>query len=190
MRRIVPILALVVALGIGAYFLLRPKGGGTGSRKKSRSSTSDTNVSAAKTTGTQTRRAGKTTGRVRPRSKKELRAEKKARRKEERRRRREERRRQREQRRRLKEARSKRGRRKKSKRGQGQAYIVSAIVSLGSESYALVDGRRVSEGDVVMGRRIVSIRSDRVEVDAFGRRQSVRVGESMMPPTYSTKRRR
>jgi hypothetical protein len=189
LRRIVPILAIVVVLGIGGFFLLRPKGGGRSS-KKPKGSSSDTSA-VKKTAGTKARRTGKTTGRVKPKSKKELRAEKKARRKEERRRRREERRRQREERRRLKAARSKRGSRKKSKRGRGnEAYVVTAIVSLGDESYALVDGRRVSEGDVVMGRRIVAIRSDRLEVDAFGRRQTVRVGESLMPANYSTKRKR
>jgi hypothetical protein len=119
-----------------------------------------------------------------------LRAEKKARRKEERRRRREEKRREREKRRRLKAARQQRGSRRKSKRGRGdQSYVVTAIVSLGNDSYALVDGRRVSEGDVVMGRRIVEIRSDRMVVDAFGRRQTVRVGESLMPATYDARRR-
>lgn len=184
MRRIVPILAIVVVLGIAGYFLLRPKGA---SRRSSRSSSSDTSSTK---TGSRSRRAGRTTGRVRPKTKKELRAEKKARRKEERRRLREEKRRQREQRRRLKAARQKRGSRKKSKRGRGdQGYVVTAIVSLGDESYALVDGRRVAEGDVVMGRRIVEIRSDRVVIDAFGRRQSVRVGESLMPATYDARRR-
>jgi hypothetical protein len=61
---------------------------------------------------------------------------------------------------------------------------------LGSDSYALVDGRRVAAGDVVMGRRIVAIEADRVIIEAFGKRSAVRVGESVVPLTFTTKKRR
>jgi len=67
---------------------------------------------------------------------------------------------------------------------------VKAVVSLGKESYALIDNRRVRVGDVVMGRKILAIQTDQIEVDAFGRRNIVRVGESLLPPTYSTRERR
>lgn len=89
----------------------------------------------------------------------------------------------------LRMARSRTSRKAKARR-KGQFYVVKAIVSLGSESYALIDSRRVKEGDVIMGRRIVAILPDRLEIEAFGKRSSVKVGESLLPPTYSTKRRR
>lgn len=146
--------------------------------------------------GRRSARRGRTAGRVSPRSRAEVRAETRAARKEERHRKREARRRERERRRQLRLARrdtrrSATGRRRSSRRGRrGQLYVVSAIVSLGDESYALVDGRRVAVGDVVMGRRIVEIRPDRVSVEAFGRRSTVRVGESIVPLTVSTGRSR
>jgi hypothetical protein len=86
----------------------------------------------------------------------------------------------------LREARKRRGKRKGRK---GQFYVVKAIVSLGSESYALVDGRRVQVGDVVMGRRIAAILQDRIVIEAFGKQSSVRVGESLLPATYSPRKR-
>jgi hypothetical protein len=67
---------------------------------------------------------------------------------------------------------------------------VKAIVSLGDESYALVDSRRVQVGDVIMGRRIVAVLPDRVEIEAFGKRSSVKVGESLLPPSFGTSSRR
>ncbi|MEO0004622.1 MAG: hypothetical protein ABIK49_01280 [candidate division WOR-3 bacterium] len=67
---------------------------------------------------------------------------------------------------------------------------MEAVVSLGSDSYALIDSRRVRVGDVVMGRKIVAIQPDRIEVEAFGRRNVVRVGESLLPSTYSIRERR
>ena len=187
MKRIVPIIAVVIVLGVAAYFLfLRPKGGAKKPRKtKTKAKSADASGTSTKTP----RRRGRTAGRIKPKTKKELRREKRERRKEERRRRREERRRKREERRRLKEARKRRRRRKTRRGRKGQTYVVSAIVSLGPDSYALVDGRRVTEGDVVMGRRIVSIGSDRLEVEAFGKRTTVRVGESLMPDSYFSKRR-
>lgn len=181
MRRIVLIIVLVVAVGVAAFFLLRPRrpAGGTG--------TASTDTSAGRSTRRSSRRA-RTSGRIQPRSKKELRAERKRRRKEERLRKREARRREREQRQRLREARRRHGSKRRGRKGN--LYVVRAIVSLGSESYALVDGRRVGIGDVVMGRRVVEILPDRLEIEAFGRRSSVRVGESLLPTTYTTKRSR
>lgn len=181
MRRIVIIIVLVAAVGVAAFFLLRPRRPAAGTR------TSSTDTATGRSTRRSSRRA-RTSGRIQPRSKKELRAEKKMRRKEERRRKREARRRQREQRQRLREARRKHGRKRRG--SKGNLYVVRAIVSLGSESYALVDGRRVGIGDVVMGRRIVEIQPDHLEIEAFGRRSSVRVGESLLPTSYSTKRGR
>ncbi|MFO7638527.1 MAG: hypothetical protein R6X14_04370 [bacterium] len=189
MRRIVLIGAIVVAVGVAALFLVRPKA----KPAPSRSSRAGTEAEEGTETRTSSRRSGRSrvAGRVRPRTKAELRAERKTARRAERQRKREAKRRERERRRQLKAARSRRGSRRSGRRGKkGQLYTVSAIVSLGSDSYALVDGRRVMVGDVIMGRRIVEIGADRVIVEAFGRRSTVRVGQSIVPLTFSTSRRR
>ncbi len=183
MRRIVIIIVLVAVVGFAGYMLLRPKRPAT----RPRSATADTSGSSVSSRSASSR--GRTAGRLKAKTKEDLKAEKAKRRKEERQRRRELKRQEREKRRRLKAAGRRRGRRSKRRRG-GQFYVVSAIVSLGSESYALVDGRRVGIGDVVMGRRIVAILPDRLEVEAFGRMTTVRVGESLLPPSYYTERRR
>jgi len=178
-RRIAIIIIAVVVVGVAGYFIFRPKGGGS---PKSRT---------ADASGSKKPVKGKTEGKLKPKSKEEKRAEKKRRRKEERQRRREERRREREKRRRLRRASSRRGKRRSKRRGsKGSLYVVRAVVSLGAESYALIDGRRVGVGDVVMGRKIVSIQPDKIEVEAFSKRSFVRVGESIMPATYDTKQRR
>lgn len=180
MRRIVLIIAIVAVVGVAGYFLLRPKSS-SGTQK---ASSSETDKPKRKT------RSGKVAGRIKPKSKAERRAEKKRRKKEERRRKKEERRRQREKKRRLRAARQKRTRRSKRRGKKGTLYVVSAIVSLGDESYALVDSRRVTVGDVVMGRRIVEIRPDRVIIEAFGKRRTVRVGESIVPYSYTSRKKR
>jgi len=179
MRRIVLIVALVVVLAVAGYMLLRPR------KAPDKTTTSAESGTASKSSGTR----GRTTGRIKAKTKEELKAEKKQRRKEEKRRKRELRRQQREQRRRLRAA--KRGKRSRKRGGRrGQLYTVSAIISLGSESYALIDGRRVMVGDIVMGRRVVAILPDRLEIEAFGRMTTVRVGESLLPSYYYEKRRR
>ena len=181
MRRIVLIIAIVAVVGVAGYFLLRPKSS-SGTQK---ASSSESDKPKRKT------RSGKVAGRIKPKSKAERRAEKKRRKKEERRRKKEERRRRREKKRRLRAARQKRTRRRSKRRGKkGTLYVVSAIVSLGDESYALVDSRRVTVGDVVMGRRIVEIRPDRVIIEAFGKRTTVRVGESIVPYSYTSRKKR
>ena len=180
MRRIVIVAVLDVVVGVAAFFLLRPK------NKPASKVTSETASTEVKKPTS--RRKGRTAGQVKPQSKAELRAERKRRRKEDRARKREVRRRERERRRMLRRAGVKRG---KGKRGsKGRSYVVRAIVSLGDDSYALVDGRRVGIGDVVMGRRVVGIEPDRIEIESFGKRSTVRVGESIMPLTYSTRKGR
>ncbi len=183
MRRIVLIIILVAVVGFAGYMLLRPRG-----------SSDDSKSALADTKGTKTKKVrqkrGRTVGRIKPKTKEQLKAERKARRKEERRRKKELKRREREKRRRLKRARKSSRRRSKRRGRKGQAYAVRAIISLGDDSYALVDSRRVGVGDVVMGRRIVAIKPDRLEVEAFGKLTTVRVGESLLPFSYSTKRRR
>ncbi|MFO7675539.1 MAG: hypothetical protein R6X12_04400 [bacterium] len=182
------IVVLVAAFGVAGYFLLKPKSAPGRSSAKSGSGEAQEDAGES---GTRARGRGRTTGRLKPKSKAELKAEKRRVRLEERKRRREAKRRERERRRQLRSAQTRRGSRRSARRGKkGQLYVVSAIVSLGSDSYALVDGRRVTAGDVVMGRRIVEIESDRMVVEAFGRRSTVRVGQSIVPLTYSTSKSR
>lgn len=176
MRRIVIIIALVAVVGFAGFMLLRPR---SGAKRAAKQAASDA-VATAQT--------GRKSGKLKARSKAEMAEEKKKRKAEERKRKRELRRQERERRRRLRAAGKRRGRR--GRRKKGQLYVVSAIVSLGNESYALIDGRRVGVGDVIMGRRIVSIQPDRLVVEAFGKTTTVRVGESVVPFAYSERRRR
>ncbi len=188
MRRVGILILLAVVVVVGAVLLLRkPKAGSA--RAKSKTKEADTSATVS---GTPARPAsagrGKTVGRIKAKTKEERLAEKKKRREEERKRRKEMKRRERERRRMLKYARSKRGSRKSGAR-KGTYFVVKAIVSLGNESYALIDSRRVRVGDVIMGRRVVDIKPDRIEIEAFGRVTTVRVGESILPPGYFIERK-
>jgi hypothetical protein len=189
-RRGVLILILVGVVVFAGFMLLRPKNSARPSRAKAGTSSDSAGTGTQKTAAVTSRKPakpGKTTGRLKARTKEERKVEMKRIREEERKRKRELKRQERERRRMLKQAGSRRGR----KRGRrGEYYVVKAIVSLGSDSYALIDGRRAKPGDVVMGRRIVAIEPDRIEIEAFGRRSTVRVGESLLPPTYSPPRGR
>jgi hypothetical protein len=168
--------------------LLRPKGAakkGKSARKTEQDSAGTTTTTGGKRTAQagskRGRSKGKTAGTLKSMTKEERRAEVKRRRAEEKQRRRELKRQERERRRML---RGSRRSRKGTRSRKGQFYVVKAIVSLGSESYALIDGRRAQVGDVVMGRKVVAIEPDRIEVESFGRRTTVRVGESLLPSGY------
>ena len=194
MRRIVLVLVLVGVLAVAGYMLLRPRG----AKARPRSTTAVTDTSEyGKTQGTSAvrptgRRTARMTGRAAGRLKASTAAERKAKTKqirdEERRRKKELKRLEREKRRMLTRARSRRGRRT-TRRGQ-TLYVLRAVVATGSENHAMVDGRRVQVGDFVLGRKIVGISPDRVEIEAFGRRSTVRVGESLLPAGVATTRRR
>jgi hypothetical protein len=185
---------LVAAFAAAGYMLLRPKGGAKAAKAKTAvtdstgGATDEYGKAVAARTAAAKRTGGKTAGSLKPMSREERKAQVKKLRTEERRRKKELKRQEREKRKLLKDARSRRGKRRTS-RSKGVSYTVKAIVSLGNERYALVDSRRVQVGDVVMGRRIVAIEQDRVEVEAFGRRSAVRVGESLLPAGYSSKQR-
>ncbi len=188
MRRVGILILVAVVVVVAAVFLLRkPKN--TRSRAKSKSSQTDSTVSDGNRVARPATkgRTGKTAGRIKAKTKEERLAEKKRLREEERKRRKELKRRERERRRMLKYARSKRTRKSKSRKGT--YYVLKAVVSLGDESYALIDNRRVRVGDMVMGRRIVDIKPDRIEIEAFGRITTVRVGESILPMSYFTGRK-
>ncbi len=179
MRRIVIFLIFAGVITFAAVMLLRrPKGGSSTPRR--RSAQTDT-VATARTPA-----RGRTVGRLKPLTREERAKERKRLREEARRRKRELRRQERERRRMLRA--SRRGKSKKSRKGT--YYVLKAVVSLGSESYALIDNRRVRVGDVVMGRKVVAIHPDRIEIEVFGRKSIVRVGESLLPTSYFTQRKR
>jgi sRNA-binding protein len=186
MRRIVLVLVLVVVLGIAGYMLLRPKG--TKARAKSKTVLTDTTeyagASGVRPAGSRTAKStGKVAGKLRASTAEERRAKAKQIKAAERARKKALRRQEREKKRMLTRARTRRGRR--STRKGGQLYVLKAVVATGSENYALVDSRKVQVGDFVLGRKIVGISPDRVEIEAFGKRSTVRVGESLLPPSYN-----
>lgn len=190
MRRIVLAVVLVAVVGLAAFMLLRPKKAPAKSSRRSSTSSDSASGSPARPAASAGKR-GKTAGRVKATTKEERTAEAKRLRKERRRQLKEQRRRERERRRQLRLASRRQGKSGRRSGGRkGQYYVVRAIVSLGGDSYALVDSRRVRVGDVVIGRRIVAIQPDRLEVEAFGKRISVRVGESLLPPTFTPGSRR
>jgi hypothetical protein len=194
MRRGVLVLVLVAVFVVAGYMLLRPKGAararaGTAVTDSTGVAGSAGSSAAAVRTGTsRTARAGKVAGTLTASTKEERRAKAKKIREEERRRKRELKRLEREKKRMLTRAASRRGRR--STRRGGQLYVLKAIVALGNENYAMVDGRKVQVGDYVVGRRIVLINPDRIEIEAFGKRSTVRVGESLLPSSYAPTIRR
>ena len=189
MRRIVLVLVLVVVLAIAGYMLLRPKR--TSARAKSKTALTDSTGAAgssAKAVRPAGRRTGRAAGKLKPSTKEERRATAKRIKAEERARKRELKRQERAKKRMLKRA--ARSRRRRSTRRGGQLYALKAVIVLGSESYALVDGRKVQVGDFVRGRKIVGISPDRIEIEAFGKRSIVRVGESLLPSSYAPTARR
>jgi len=193
MRRIVLVLVLVGVLIIAGYMLLRPKG--TAARAKSRVALTDslsgdaasTGAKAVKTAGDRTAKsAGKVAGKLKASTSAERREKAKKIRAAESARKKALKRAEREKKRMLKKA--ARVRRGRSTRKSGGIYVLKAIVATGSDNYALVDARKVQVGDFVLGRKIVGISPDRIEIEAFGRRSIVRVGGSLLPSSYSPTR--
>jgi hypothetical protein len=192
MRRIVLVLVLVGVLAIAGYMLLRPRG--AKARAKSRTVLTDTSeyggssARAVRPAGSRTAKStGKVAGSIKASTKAERTAKAKQIRAAERARKKELRRQERLKKRMLKTARTRRGRRTTRK---GELYVLKAVVTTGSENYALVDARKVQVGDFVLGRKIVGISPDRIEIEAFGKRSTVRVGESLLPSSYAPTTRR
>ncbi len=191
MRRIVLVLVLIGVLAIAGYMLLRPKG--TKARAKSKTALSDTSeyggstksdAKAVRSSRSRTSRGtGKVAGNLKASTAEERRAKTKQIKAAERARKKELKRAEREKKRMLKKsARTRRGR--STRKGEGM-YVLKAVVATGSENYALVDARKVRVGDFVLGRRIIGISPDRIEIEAFGKRSTVRVGESVLPSSYA-----
>jgi hypothetical protein len=194
-RRIVLLLLLVAAFVVAGYMLLRPKRAAKPkSAKAAVEGVAEEGTAAAKsaaksvTTAARTAKGGKAAGKLKASTRDERRAKAKQIKDAERARRKQLKHQEREKKRMLKVARSRRGRRK-SRKG-GEYYTLKAIVVLGNQSYALIDGRKVQVGDFVLGRKIIEIAPDRIEIEAFGKRSTVRVGESLLPPSYNPTKRR
>jgi hypothetical protein len=67
-----------------------------------------------------------------------------------------------------------RGARKSGGRSLYDAYMLKGTVA---GSYALVGSRRLEKGDVVAGKKIIDIGSDRIVVEQFGTLFTIRLGE-------------
>jgi len=192
MRRIVLVLVLVGVLAIAGYMLLRPKG--SAAKAKAKSALADTSqfggatgsgAKVVRPAAGKTAKGGKVAGNLKATTKADRSVKTKAIRDAERLRKKELKRLAREKKQSLsKSARSRRGR---STHKGAQLYVLRAVVANGSENYALVDGRKVQIGDFVLGRKIVGISPDRIEIEAFGKRSTVRVGESLLPSSYNPK---
>lgn len=180
MRRIVLVLVLVVIVVIAGFMLLRPKRGSA--QPKSVSAATDTSAlggaTAARPAGGKAAKAGKVAGALTASTPEQRRAQAKVIRDAENARKKELKRQAREKKRMLAKA----GRAHGGRAGKGQGlYVLKAVIAMGNDNYAMVDTRKVQVGDIVLGRRIVSIGQDRIEIEAFGRRSTVRVGESLVP---------
>jgi len=190
MRRIVLVLLLVAVFVVAGYMLLRPKGKAQPKSGTALTDSTDSGKSAGASAkaavrpgSSRTAKGGKVAGTLKASTKEERRAKAKQIRDEERRRKKELKRQEREKKRMLTRARTRRGRR--TTRKGGDYYVLKAVVAVGSQNYALIDGRKVQVGDFVLGRKIVVIGPDRIEIEAFGKRSTVRVGESLLPPSYN-----
>jgi len=190
-------LLLLVVFVVAGYMLLRPKPKAKPARASSSTvagvdmSGQDVQVKPVGTvakTGSKSAKTGKVAGTLKATTQAERRAKLKKIKDAERLRKKALKKQEREKRRMLKSASARGGRRNSRTKGAG-LYVLKAIILLGNESYVLIDGRKARVGDVVMGRKIVEIGQDRIEIEAFGKRSTVRVGESLMPPAYSSTRK-
>lgn len=67
-----------------------------------------------------------------------------------------------------------RAKRTGSKRSLYDAYILKATIA---GRYALIGSRRLERGDVIAGKKLVEVGSDRIVLEQFGNRFGVRIGE-------------
>lgn len=71
-----------------------------------------------------------------------------------------------------------RGRRSGARR-RGSLYDAYTLKGTIAGRYALVGTRRLERGDVIAGKKVIEIGSDRITLEQFGTRFSVRVGEQV-----------
>lgn len=181
MKKIIPfiILGIVVIFG-GIRLLSKPKVPAVRNPSSRSSST-----------------AGRTTGQIKSKSAEEIAAEKKKIKAEERARKRELRRRQREEKRAQRLAsrygygytrsrsrlRSRRGvtSSARGRRSGAGYYQLRGIISIDNVNYALIDNQQYRKGDVVMGRKIDDVQSDRILINDAGKSREVKIGEACFP---------
>jgi hypothetical protein len=177
-RKNILIIVLAALLIFAGVKFLKPKKSGSVNRSKATRDSLKLNRQKGK--------KGKTAGQIKPKTKAELAAEKKKIRAEEKLRRREEKRRKRE------EVQARRLSRQKGKNGKKtvQLYQLTAIVTIGLEKFALIDSRRITKNDDIMGRKVLDILNDRIIIDEFGRTREVKIGESVLPQTSIPKIKR
>lgn len=193
-KAIILFIVVIVVIFVG-YQLLKPKKSASAlnpSQFRQRTSTTST---------------GKTAGQIKTKTKEEIAEEKRQAKLAERKRRQELLRKKREERRAQQLAlryskrrygdylsRTKRGRRasystsSRQKRTTG-LYQVTAIFKIEGKNYALIDGRYVTIGDDIMGRKVTDILDDRIIINEYGRSREVKVGESVLPTTVTQPRR-
>jgi hypothetical protein len=83
-------------------------------------------------------------------------------------------------------ARGKRAKRTAGKRSLYDAYTLKATIA---GHYALIGNRRLEPGDIIAGKKIVSVESDRVVLEQFGTSFTVRIGEPVQRMSTTRNRR-
>jgi len=194
MRRTLRVLISALAVGVAALLVTSCGGGGAASAsgKGGRDSTSTRRARrAADTLAAKAGKAGRAAksglasargakgkrGSLKGMTPEEKAMERKQAREEKKRLRAEIRRKRREERLAMRAGRALRGRntgRKSAKRGAYDPYTLKGTIA---GTYALVGSRRLQVGDVIAGKRLVEVGSDRIVVEQFGSRMSVRIGE-------------
>ncbi len=188
MRRGILFLIILAVLALFAWqVVLKPKPTRK-SKKTTKAKTEKTEESSTKKTS---RKRPKRAGKLKGLSKEERKAERERLRAEKKRRKAELRRKKKEERLARKAAKS-RSKRSSKRKKRISAYVVQAIIWFDvGPSYVMIDGRRYEIGDIVQGRKIVSIKQDQIVIDYRGTQTIVRMGESVLPGGYfGTERRR
>jgi len=67
--------------------------------------------------------------------------------------------------------------RKNNKSRRGSLYDVYMLKGTIAGRYALIGSRRLERGDVIAGKKLVEVSSDRITLEQFGSRYTIRVGE-------------
>ncbi|MEO0077348.1 MAG: hypothetical protein ABIK19_06745 [candidate division WOR-3 bacterium] len=62
-----------------------------------------------------------------------------------------------------------------------QLYQLTAIFVANDKYIALIDNQQYKVGDIIQGRKIINILSDRVVIDEYGKTKEVKIGESILP---------
>lgn len=69
-----------------------------------------------------------------------------------------------------------------------QLYQLTAIFIADGKYVALIDNQQYEVGDIIQGRKIVNILSDRIVIDEYGKTKEVKIGESILPSLAGPRR--